>query len=418
VAVMQETVTDRETLYKQVWETPMLHLAKEYGISNVGLAKICRSHNIPRPGRGYWAKLAHGKTPQKSPLPKTQKNPRIRITATPPTTIPRSDLSPPKTVVGTELQNPHHLVAAAKRSMVSVKPDGYGLVAPKNPRRIDIYVSREQLDRALRVMDTLIRALQELKWPVRLIKIEERAERSGRAYFSHDPRFQPPERWKTCVNVHGEQMQISLNERKKQIPFAEAERGKRGLPERAWFFSPPKYDLVPCGRLILKIENAEYTGVQHTWQDTEKSALEARLGKFIIGLDVASKALKEKRVEDRQREVERQAALERQRQLERRAAHERKLGEDLEKMASRWKGANQIGEFLMAVDEVFPEEIRSAELAAWMDWAAAYVLHLDPLSDPESVPKFIEPDARWYEPQPMGSGVYRNPTTDEAKKPL
>ena len=39
----------RKQLYDRVWKTPMRTLAKEFGLSDVGLAKICRKHNIPRP---------------------------------------------------------------------------------------------------------------------------------------------------------------------------------------------------------------------------------------------------------------------------------------------------------------------------------------------------------------------------------
>ena len=44
----------------------MVKLAKEFDISDVGLAKVCRAHNIPLPPRGHWAKLPHG---QASPPP-------------------------------------------------------------------------------------------------------------------------------------------------------------------------------------------------------------------------------------------------------------------------------------------------------------------------------------------------------------
>jgi hypothetical protein len=51
----------REELYDQVWKTPMRLLAKSYSISDVGLAKVCKRHNIPRPSLGYWAKKQAGK---------------------------------------------------------------------------------------------------------------------------------------------------------------------------------------------------------------------------------------------------------------------------------------------------------------------------------------------------------------------
>lgn len=45
----------REHLYSRVWETPLLHLAKDYGINDVGLRKVLDRFEIPRPPAGYWA---------------------------------------------------------------------------------------------------------------------------------------------------------------------------------------------------------------------------------------------------------------------------------------------------------------------------------------------------------------------------
>jgi hypothetical protein len=44
----------RSDLYEKVWATPMRTLAKEFGMSDVGLAEVCRKHNIPVPPVGYW----------------------------------------------------------------------------------------------------------------------------------------------------------------------------------------------------------------------------------------------------------------------------------------------------------------------------------------------------------------------------
>ena len=54
------TVTG-EKLFRQVWATPMSRLAREYGISGNGLAKICDRLTILYPRCGYWAKKAAGK---------------------------------------------------------------------------------------------------------------------------------------------------------------------------------------------------------------------------------------------------------------------------------------------------------------------------------------------------------------------
>ena len=42
----------RDDLYELVWSKPMRDLAKDFGISDVGLAKRCRRLGIPVPGRG------------------------------------------------------------------------------------------------------------------------------------------------------------------------------------------------------------------------------------------------------------------------------------------------------------------------------------------------------------------------------
>lgn len=61
---------DRVKIYEEIWSEPIQHVARRYSMSDVGLAKICRKLNIPRPGRGYWAIKAAGKPiPRQPPLP-------------------------------------------------------------------------------------------------------------------------------------------------------------------------------------------------------------------------------------------------------------------------------------------------------------------------------------------------------------
>jgi hypothetical protein len=51
--------------------TKAIGLSEEFGVSDVAIAKRCRRLNVPRPPRGYWAKIAAGRTPRKSALPPT-----------------------------------------------------------------------------------------------------------------------------------------------------------------------------------------------------------------------------------------------------------------------------------------------------------------------------------------------------------
>ncbi len=40
----------REELYEKVWSKPMSSLAEEWGISDIGLATICKRYNTPKLG--------------------------------------------------------------------------------------------------------------------------------------------------------------------------------------------------------------------------------------------------------------------------------------------------------------------------------------------------------------------------------
>jgi hypothetical protein len=62
----------REDLYDLVWSKPMTQVAKDYGFSDVALAKRCSRLDIPVPGRGYWAQVAAGQKPDRPPLPERE----------------------------------------------------------------------------------------------------------------------------------------------------------------------------------------------------------------------------------------------------------------------------------------------------------------------------------------------------------
>ena len=77
-----ETITlSRVELYEKIWNIPTIKLARDFGLSDVALGKICKKHSIPKPPLGYWAKLAYGKTVPRPPLPSVgdQRLERIEI---------------------------------------------------------------------------------------------------------------------------------------------------------------------------------------------------------------------------------------------------------------------------------------------------------------------------------------------------
>ena len=59
----------RVELYEMVWRTPITHVAKRLGVSDILVHKHCRKHNIPTPPRGYWQRKQRGQEAVTIPLP-------------------------------------------------------------------------------------------------------------------------------------------------------------------------------------------------------------------------------------------------------------------------------------------------------------------------------------------------------------
>lgn len=58
----------REELFALVWEKPTQEVAEELGVSDVAIGKLCTRLQVPKPPRGYWARVKVGQTPKRPPL--------------------------------------------------------------------------------------------------------------------------------------------------------------------------------------------------------------------------------------------------------------------------------------------------------------------------------------------------------------
>ncbi len=169
--------TTRKDLYKQVWTKPMSRLSRQYGLSDVGLAKICKKNNIPRPPRGYWARIQSGQKIDKTPLPERKKDWTIKIYGQP------NDMVQPNKadvifkelchagllrniIVQEVLVNPHPLVEQSAKILKLCGSDAVGIVIPPKQDCLDIRVSKASIPRALRIMDALLKALQGMGYDV------------------------------------------------------------------------------------------------------------------------------------------------------------------------------------------------------------------------------------------------------------
>lgn len=58
----------REELFALIWEKPTVEVARDMGISDVAVAKLCARLQVPKPPRGYWARVEAGQAPRRPPL--------------------------------------------------------------------------------------------------------------------------------------------------------------------------------------------------------------------------------------------------------------------------------------------------------------------------------------------------------------
>lgn len=160
---------DREDPYKQVWTEPVTKLAARYGISDVGLSKICKKLNVPKPPRGYWAMIASGTHPPQKRLPKLRHGQSsqyvLQVSTIKQGTMEVSDearnlivaAEKPESIITVpkRLTNPHSLIAEMSDGFAKDKPDEYGLIRPRGKHYCDMRIAPANVGRALRIMDTV-----------------------------------------------------------------------------------------------------------------------------------------------------------------------------------------------------------------------------------------------------------------------
>ena len=178
----QSIVLTREQLYEKVWTRPVWSLAKEWGISDVGLAKICKKHNIPRPGPGYWARKEHGYNPRQTPLPKGdgagvieipyyKANPRVfddeQAQKAREKGAAEGEIEN-RIVVSETLNDPHPLIVHTEKNLRGAKRDEKGFLTATAKGSLSLVSAPASVGRAMRILDALIKALESRGMKIRI----------------------------------------------------------------------------------------------------------------------------------------------------------------------------------------------------------------------------------------------------------
>lgn len=149
----------RDTLYSEVWSTPMVSLAPKYDVSAVFLSRVCARLNIPCPPRGYWARKRSGQRLEIPPLPA----PTVGI----PDEWRRGDQLPHNAVPKPTISNPkksgsHSLILmGVLSSFTKGRVAGDGYLKPVKRNLPDLVVTEPSLSRAASILQKLAKRFHD-----------------------------------------------------------------------------------------------------------------------------------------------------------------------------------------------------------------------------------------------------------------
>src|SRR5258708_5227454 len=325
-------VVTREHLYDQVWTMPTQKLAKQYGISDVGLSKICRRLNVPKPGLGYWAKVDAGQVPSRTPLPARALQHSYEIRPRPPEPVETEEQRQVREArerlretfaavsVPDVLTQPHTLTRKTQEHFAAIsrklqKPpkktspfggpqladlpyDQKGRYECKVGSGFPLLVSLPHLDRALRILDTWTKEVAKLGFDLRT-----------------DETTNEMSVWKD-----GQRFTFTLREGYKKHEFTTDESKARELAHKY----PYDFEWVGSGRFVFTISGPIWS-TRREWSEG-KTPLQARFPEMlaeIVELVPLAKKLREE--EERQKKAHAEEERRRWEAQARRDAEKRQL---------------------------------------------------------------------------------------------
>jgi len=421
----------RRQLYDQVWSTSMRLLGPKYGLTDVGLAKVCKKYDIPRPPVGYWAKLEHGKTVYQPKLPPAVEGVDEIIEFTPKPPQAERSVSQPLPVrffdegLGALAERVRagelvHAVAADLRGCAAItrqtrdairansrKPtrDRYGVLQlpPEyDLPRVTVNTSSGSEQRALLLVDAIVKTLDALGCKHR------KADRE----------------WDRSVVFELREMQFTLKirERTKRVDHVLTEAEKRDAKRFKYSFAP-KYDHVGTGDLFVELVRSRWNSSFLQLKDGKRAGpVEDRIAEIALAVlreaDWDLERAHHAEIAHQQKlEAEKRAREEAER---RRAEEERRKAEiacqdRLLSLVDDWSAASNLRTFIAemqaVISEATLEEYDRDLLERWLRWASRVADERDPFTHPlENLPERTHPGIRQSEQrerESRGAGTAR-----------
>jgi hypothetical protein len=367
----------REELYDLVWTTPVRTLARQFGVSDVWVKKVCSGASIPVPERGYWAKVQAGRKLPRFPLPPREPGASHLVSIG---KEPQSYRWDPEAELAQPIPDP----PVFEESIEAVIPRIVRKVG-KVARSRDLSSPAGPLRKALEKDDRRREKLRESPYavwntPLFDSPFERRRMRllnalclglikAGAAIQVRDDEARD-----VSVNVGGTSVALSLDH-----PHAKPDRHGRTVTRPG-----------PADTLKLQIgRTTDVVGFQGIWQDADDAKLEDQLTAITINIITAGEVYyRANQVSHhewlKQRRQENEAEVRRRREEAEKRAREQRLRDEKERrdllfsQSQAWRTAQDIRGFVRDVVGQPRGELSIEDLQAWSDWALAEADALDP----------------------------------------
>lgn len=377
----QMKTISRIALFEDVWTRPLSRIAAEFGVSDTALRKMCDRHDIPTPGRGYWAQVGSGKAlarPQLRPA-KDARFETVSIVGAPQLTpevkaivdaakarasakasAVSSPEPPPAARAETDL---HPLVCRTHAKLKAGASAAADLIQVSGKGLFSVTASPAQADRIGRLLSLLVQALETRGWTIEDGGKGLRLVPDGEAIG-----FELTEQTLRKAHEITETEKAALE----KYDAAQARASRSGR----WTYTPrptpPQWDYEPTGQLVLTLsEGRWHEGMRRKFSDGKAQRLEHLIDPIIESLTIYAASEKASR---KRAEQQRLAAIEAQAQRheqQRRQALENTRLEFLGHQMQRHRRAVEVEAFIADTEAAGEIEGVVADFLAWSkDYAA------------------------------------------------
>jgi hypothetical protein len=414
--VVDAMAISREQLYVEVWAEPMTTVAQRYKVSSSFLARVCERLGVPRPPRGFWAQRAVGIKLEQPPLPKPEPGSElewVRDGSDPrrqPMLAARRTKQAPR-----ERPDTHALLVGAHAHFMHARENrDEQYQRPYKQNLVDVFVSKELIDGALKFANDFFLALEDRNHLVTLAPARSSFERMPaevcEGHKHQQDSYRGPGRWKpagpTLVTVGDVSIGLTVFEVSEEVEVRYdskqskyirvtpldallLQKTRRGAASAYQDWTSKRW--LPSGRLALHAYSPlQGVGWEKYWRERKPGDLLRQIEAIARELKRAVPAIKELVAKEEREAEERRIKWEaQQREWERREAErqraefELKRQKEIAEKISGWRLARDVRAYVDEIQALLKEaDMRltaGGRAEEELNWALAYADRIDPL---------------------------------------